>query len=95
MKTILHLTNPSMEFISRLAFSCTHQKKFEMTISTHTALGEIVKVDKMDKGYTKLVLLVNKPYKTQYLTFSLWDTKRDQIWAWLYHRHWWAVGHGS
>ena len=42
-----------------------------MTISTNTALGEIVKVDKMDKGYTKLVLLVNKPYKTQYLAFSL------------------------
>ena len=47
-----------------------------MTISTHTALGEIVKVDMMDKGYTKLVLLVNIPYKTQYLTFSLWNAKK-------------------
>ena len=47
-----------------------------MTVSTHTALGEIVKAELMEKGYTKLVLLVNIPYKTQYLTFALWNPKK-------------------
>ena len=47
-----------------------------MTISTDTALGEIVKAGLMEKGYTKLVLLVNIPYKTVYLTFILWDEKK-------------------
>ena len=47
-----------------------------MTVSTHTALGEIVKAELMEKGYTKLVLLVNIPYKTIYLTFILWDQKK-------------------
>ena len=30
----------------------------------------------MEKGYTKLVLLVNIPYKTVYLIFILWDEKK-------------------
>ena len=47
-----------------------------MTVSTHTALGEIVKADLMEKGYTKLVLLVNIPYKTIYLTFIVWDRNK-------------------
>ena len=29
----------------------------------------------MEKGYTKLVILVNIPYKTVYLTFIQWDQK--------------------
>ena len=30
----------------------------------------------MEKGFTKLVLLVNIPYKTVYLTLIQWDQKK-------------------
>ena len=46
-----------------------------MSVSTHTSLGEIIKIQLMEKGYTKIVLLVNIPYKSIYATFNLWPQK--------------------
>ena len=48
-------------------------------MSTHTALGEIIKVELMEKGYTKVILLVNIPYKTIYTAFNLWPQKVKKI----------------
>lgn len=50
-----------------------------MTDSTHTTLAEIVKIEKTDKGYTKLLLLVNIPYKTNYIPFNLWPKKVERF----------------
>ena len=47
-----------------------------MAISTHTALGEIAKIEVMTKGYTKLLISVNIPYKRINLTFCVWDTSQ-------------------
>ena len=42
-------------------------------MATHTALGEIVKAQPTERGFTKMILLVNIPYKTIYTTFNLWS----------------------
>ena len=42
-------------------------------MSTHSLLGEIVKLHATDKGYTKLVLSVNIPFKTLSITFNFFD----------------------
>ena len=67
------VTYPFDSFLNLSSILCISCK---MSISTHTALGEIVKAELMEKGYLKLVLLVNIPYKTVYLTFILWDQKK-------------------
>ena len=48
-------------------------------MSTHSALGEIIKVQLMEKGYTKVVISVNIPYKTTYTTFNLWPGKVNKF----------------
>ena len=44
-----------------------------MSTSTHSSLGEIVKLQATDKGYIKLVLAVNIPFKTMSITFNVFD----------------------
>ena len=43
-----------------------------MAYSTHFSYGVISKVQAMDKGYTKIVLTVNIPFKQKYITFNVW-----------------------
>ena len=47
-----------------------------MVVSTQSALGEIAKMEVMEKGYTKLVISVNIPYKRTNLTFCVWDPRK-------------------
>ena len=37
------------------------------------SLGKLYEISRSSKGYTKLVITVNIPFKTKYLTFCIWD----------------------
>ena len=43
-----------------------------MVYSTNFSYGVIAKIQAMDKGYTKMVLAVNIPFKQKYITFNIW-----------------------
>ena len=38
-----------------------------------SSLGKIYEISRSSKGYTKLVIIVNIPFKTKYLKFCIWD----------------------
>ena len=38
-----------------------------------SSLGKIYEISRSSKGYTKLVITVNIPFKTKYLKFCIWD----------------------
>ena len=37
------------------------------------SLGTLYEISRSNRGYTKLVITVNIPFKTKYLTFCIWD----------------------
>ena len=43
-----------------------------MVYSTHFSYGIIAKIQATDKGYTKMVLAVNIPFKQKYIAFNIW-----------------------
>ena len=43
-----------------------------MSYSTHFSYGIITKIQATDRGYTKIVVTVNVPFKQKYLTFIVW-----------------------
>ena len=45
-----------------------------MVYSTHFSFGMITKIQAMEKGYTKIVLTVNIPFKQKYITFNVWKS---------------------
>ena len=47
-----------------------------MNCSTHSSLGEIVKLEVTDREYTKLILSVNIPFKAQSITFNVFDNTK-------------------
>ena len=47
-----------------------------MVIYAHSSLGEIAKIQNMDKRYTKIILSVYIPFKTVNITFNVWDIKK-------------------
>ena len=47
-----------------------------MIVSTHSSLGEITKLQLVDRGYTKMILSVNIPFKTVNITFNVWNMRK-------------------
>ena len=47
-----------------------------MFVSTHTSLGEIIRVEQNVKGYTRVMLQVDIPFKRTYLTFIVWNLSK-------------------
>ena len=47
-----------------------------MSTSSHSSLGEIVKLEVTDKGYTKMILTVNIPFKAVNITFNVFDSMK-------------------
>ena len=46
-----------------------------MTQSTHVSYGMVSKIEVTDKGYTKIVLTVNIPFKQKIISFNIWNKK--------------------
>ena len=49
-----------------------------ISTATHSSLGKIIKMQPMDKGYIKMVLAINIPFKTIHLTFNVWNKQKLQ-----------------
>ena len=47
-----------------------------MIVSTHSSLGEITKLQLVDRGYFKMILSVNIPFKTVNITFNVWNMRK-------------------
>ena len=57
-------------FLVRVILFCS-----TMNTSESTSLGKIYDISQSDKGYFKLTIAVNTPFKTRFLKFCLWDNE--------------------